>query len=256
MSDHDLDDSFDDDYLYFYEAAQLPERSEREAAFIGRTLALTQGQRLLDAPCGYGRIANHAAQQGLRVVGVDRSEVLLAHARSSAHSLEPSVRPTFVSLDLRNMNSSDVGGVFDGAVCWFSSFGYHTEDENYRILENLHSTLVARGRLLLEVLNRDALKSTLSLDRSMLVLASERGRDAIMDRIRLAEGEEGLQVDRLICRGDVIRRSAIAIRAYSFDEIMASLRAVGFADVRQVELQDSEADLVTKWALVVIATKV
>jgi cyclopropane fatty-acyl-phospholipid synthase-like methyltransferase len=47
---------FDADYLHFYEEYLTPERSDREAALIASLLGLESGLRVLDMPCGYGRI--------------------------------------------------------------------------------------------------------------------------------------------------------------------------------------------------------
>ena len=50
--------TFNDDYLWFYEPMLTEEHNRAEAAEIVDTLGLTAGASILDAPCGYGRIAN------------------------------------------------------------------------------------------------------------------------------------------------------------------------------------------------------
>lgn len=49
---------------------------------------LVPGQRVLDAGCGYGRIAVPLAAAGWEVVGVDISEHMLQEARQAAHRAE------------------------------------------------------------------------------------------------------------------------------------------------------------------------
>ena len=74
---------FDDDYLYFY-APGLDERADGDAALITRLLDLRPGARVLDVPCGHGRIANRLAARGFSVTGIDLSDAFLAEARAGA----------------------------------------------------------------------------------------------------------------------------------------------------------------------------
>jgi len=71
---------FDSDYLriigeIFNEAA-----SARQAQELWSMLDLQPGVRLLDGPCGYGRLSRPLALLGAIVVGVDQSEVSIALA--------------------------------------------------------------------------------------------------------------------------------------------------------------------------------
>lgn len=68
---------FDAEYLRLWEGTEAPEKAEREVAGLWRLLGLEVGSRVLDAPCGYGRIARPMAVRGAEVLGIDYSEVLL-----------------------------------------------------------------------------------------------------------------------------------------------------------------------------------
>jgi len=59
--------TFNDDYLWFYEPMLTEENNRAEAAEIIDTLDLTAGASILDAPCGHGRIANLLAADGFKV---------------------------------------------------------------------------------------------------------------------------------------------------------------------------------------------
>src|SRR4051794_2345011 len=72
---------FDDDYLYFYADLFGPARSDSEAELIARLLSLQPGMRVLDVPCGEGRIAGRIAGMGCEVVGVDYTEAWIELAR-------------------------------------------------------------------------------------------------------------------------------------------------------------------------------
>jgi SAM-dependent methyltransferase len=71
--------------------------------------------RVLDAPCGPGRIAGRLAARGCAVVGIDDSELMLDLARDAF----PDVR--FERVDLRELSYQ---AEFDAVVNWFTSFGY------------------------------------------------------------------------------------------------------------------------------------
>jgi len=62
---------FDADYVRLWSQSIPEARSAEEADFLWRTLDLRAGSRVLDAPCGYGRIARLLAGRGSVVLGVD-----------------------------------------------------------------------------------------------------------------------------------------------------------------------------------------
>jgi cyclopropane fatty-acyl-phospholipid synthase-like methyltransferase len=71
---------FDADDPHLWEGTQEESRTEREAAGLWSVLGLKEGDRVLDAPCGYGRISLALARLGASVLGVDYSAALLAEA--------------------------------------------------------------------------------------------------------------------------------------------------------------------------------
>jgi len=80
---------------------------------------------ILDLGCGTGGHALLLAKRGYRVVGVDRSQPMLAQARAKAAILPASVvAPTFVHGDLKSFAVEDV---FNAAVLMFNVLGYQLE---------------------------------------------------------------------------------------------------------------------------------
>jgi SAM-dependent methyltransferase len=59
-----------------------PEHTEREADRLARTLDVQPGARLLDVPCGAGRLSLALADRGFALTGVDWSPEFLQHAKS------------------------------------------------------------------------------------------------------------------------------------------------------------------------------
>jgi 2-polyprenyl-3-methyl-5-hydroxy-6-metoxy-1,4-benzoquinol methylase len=78
-----FDQTFDEDYLYFYEP-YAAEVTEREVEAIWRLMQLEPGIEVLDLACGHGRIANGLAQRGARVTGLDVTPLFLERAREDA----------------------------------------------------------------------------------------------------------------------------------------------------------------------------
>ncbi len=70
---------FDDDYLYLYSEVLGDERSDSDAEVVARSLALAPGMRVLDVPCGEGRIAGRVALLGCEVLGLDSNERARVH---------------------------------------------------------------------------------------------------------------------------------------------------------------------------------
>src|ERR1700722_9044280 len=77
----DMEETFGDDYLYFYEESIDDAHSDADTAEILGLLDLPAGARILDAPCGHGRIARRLAVAGMEVTGVDLTPTYLEQAR-------------------------------------------------------------------------------------------------------------------------------------------------------------------------------
>ncbi len=71
---------FDGAYLHLWEGAKAPDKTEREVTGLWALLHLSPGDRVLDAPCGYGRISRALAERGVHVLGEGLSADLLAEA--------------------------------------------------------------------------------------------------------------------------------------------------------------------------------
>lgn len=123
----------------FWRAASEP-WADADAAAIHRLLDLPAGARVLDAPCGAGRIAVRLAERGLAVTGIDLSaeEIEEARARGSAARFEVG--------DLRALPEEG----FDAVVCWGNSFGYMPHAATVAHLESARRALRDGGRLILE----------------------------------------------------------------------------------------------------------
>src|SRR5262249_12898317 len=97
----------------------------------------------------------------------------------------------FVARDVRGLGA--MGESFDGVVCLWQSFGYLDESANDRLLADISFVLSPRGRLILDIYNRDFFES-----RQGTCAREHRGRtfretkliDGRRLRIRLDYGDE------------------------------------------------------------------
>lgn len=131
---------------------------EAEAGVEGPALAgllnLPPGSRVLDLPCGWGRLHPHLRELGHEVFGGDLSPLNLRR-----HQLEhpaPLVRMDFRALPFRSASA-------DGVFCAFTSWGYFASDEE-NLLQLLEFARVLRtgGVLLLDLAGRESLRAALS----------------------------------------------------------------------------------------------
>jgi ubiquinone/menaquinone biosynthesis C-methylase UbiE len=121
-----------------------------DVAFYER-LAREVGGPVLELACGTGRIALPLAKSGLHVTGVDRSEAMLAIARSKLADLPDSVqeRLTLVNQDMSALNlGRRFGFIF---VSFRSLQALLTIDLQRKSLEAIRRHLEPTGRLALHL---------------------------------------------------------------------------------------------------------
>ena len=128
------------------------EMTQGEAAFLLRHLAPAgEGpRRLLDVPCGEGRLTQPVAAAGHEVVGIDLSDAAVARLRDDAAAAGATTVTGLVG-DMRHLGSALAGQPpFDGAYCMGNSFGYLNTRDTVTFLRDLATTLRPGGRFVLD----------------------------------------------------------------------------------------------------------
>ena len=153
---------FDEDYFRLWGAFVTDEQSDREAEGLRDMLDLRAGARVLDAPCGYGRLSRRLAEWGARVLGVDQSVVLLGRAEADRGAISVD-RLRYLRHDLRK--PLEESG-FDAALNIFSSIGYGSEKDDLAIFRTLRRAVRPGGLVVVETNHRDAVAAFLSRNAS------------------------------------------------------------------------------------------
>ena len=132
-------------FVDFWIGAIPAEATRADADFIEKSLALAPGARVLDVPCGPGRLTLELARRGYRMTGVDISQESLDFARAGA-----AAEGLAVDWRLSDMRDLPWPGEFDAAFCAGNSFGYFDDAGNAEYLGAAARVLKTGARFLLE----------------------------------------------------------------------------------------------------------
>lgn len=195
-------------------------RDQREAMdlinLIERNVNLVNGGKVLDVCCGSGRHSIEFAKRGFDVTGFDLSKYLIGQANELKRNLkERNLKLKFHIKDMRNFNFNNS---FDSVINVFSSFGYFEDDlENFKVFENVYTSLKKKGYFVFDFLNESYLRKNL-----------------VKKNVVKVDGQDVLQ-ERKITDGFVTKKIKIGnkfyserIRLYTCAEIIEELKKIGF----------------------------
>lgn len=217
-------DYFDEVYYLLYKSLLTEERTAREVDFIVEVLALKPDDLVLDVACGQGRHAIPLTSRGYRVVGLDYSPYLLELAREFAREAGAAV--PFVRGDMRIL---PFACRFDVVYIFFTSFGYFSDEDNVRVLQEVRRVLKPGGRFLLDLWN--PLRLAVHPRRQLWDLHD--------DLLILEEWDFDVHTFRTFSRtiiyykGRVVDQRSFLVRSYSLPELSWLLGKCGF-EVKEV----------------------
>lgn len=201
---------------YFDIYADKAADADQEGPALATLLDLPPGSRVLDLPCGWGRLHPHLAARGLAVVGGDLSPLNLRR-----HALEHPA--PLVRLDLRALPFRT--GCADGVFCAFTSWGYFaTEAENLGQLREFTRVLRPGGVLLLDLVGRPALERTTARLRSRWRDYPDRG---YREQVRWSPDRRRIWTERQ-CQGAAFRHD---IWIPTDEEVRSCLAEAGFGSL-------------------------
>lgn len=138
------------------------ERGEEDALAISGFLqekGMT-GCKVLDVPCGIGRVGVPLAQLGFSVTGVDYSPHLVKVAGAKAKRFGVEERAAFRVGEMSKLDGIFEEGAYDCAINVFTSIGYDTEKEDLEFFRALRRVVRRGGLFIISGLrNRDYLSA-------------------------------------------------------------------------------------------------
>lgn len=202
--------------------AALTRENTVEAAWIAECLSLKSGDRVLDVPCGEGRLARELALRGCHVVGVDFEPKVIDAGRQRAQKLN--LKIAFEQCDMRELPWCDT---FDGAFCYFGSFGYFDDAENERFVRAVHRALKPGGRFLVESHCMETLLPVFT-QRGW----HQEGQTIILQDRQLDVSTSRIHAEWTFIEPSGVSKSNVSIRLYTFRELVSLFETAGFANCR------------------------
>jgi SAM-dependent methyltransferase len=129
----------------FWRAAVPEAATLEETGFLWKHLSLSAGSRVLDVPCGHGRLSIALAARGCAVTGVDISEEFLRAAGDGARQAGASI--VWRQSDMRDLPWTEA---FDAAFCFGNSFGFLDDAGDEAFLESVARALEPGRRFVLD----------------------------------------------------------------------------------------------------------
>ena len=208
--------------LDFVRHSRDDEQTQEEADYVQQALGLPLGSNILDVPCGGGRLSLELASRGYQVTGVDLSLPLLEAAK-----VEADVQQLAISWEHRDMRDLPWPGEFDGAVCFWSSFGYFDEQGNADFLRAVSDALKPGARFLLDTPLIETRLPEMESEAKVwwqagdLLALEDRSFDHVNSRV---ESEW-----TFVHQGQIEKKS-LSLRLYTYRELCSLLELAGFGN--------------------------
>ena len=208
--------------LDFWRAAIPAELTRAEADFIAKQLQLTKSAKVLDVPCGNGRLSIELAKRGFALTGVDIATEFMEEAKSS--SIQAGVNIDWRTQDMRDLPWA---GNFDGAFCFGNSFGYLDDEANADFIKAVSLTLKPGARFILDApAVAECILPTFQPSRSMEIAGIK------VDIEHRYDHEQGRMFnDFTFTRDGIEDKRPSSQRAYTYRELTELLHDAGFESV-------------------------
>ncbi len=199
-----------------------PATTRRHFQFLSKKLNLTAGSTFLDCPCGIGRIAVPLAKAGVKVTGVDIIQSYLTDVEQLSSKKELNIR--LFHNDMRRIQFKDE---FDAGGNLWTSFGFfEKESDNLLVLKKMFAALKPGGKFALHLINRD------------WIMANYRESDWFEFKGTKVLETRNFDFTNSISysKWSIIKEGEeqtfdVAIRMYSYHELVAMFEKVGFVDI-------------------------
>lgn len=215
--------------LDFWRAAISDEQTRAEADFIQKHLQLSAGAKVLDVPCGNGRISIELAMRGLALTGVDIAAEFIEEAnRKTLESIEnidwQSIDWQSIGWHERDMRNLPWANEFDGAFCFGNSFGYLDDDSNAEFLNAVSRSLKPGARFILDApAVAECILPNFQLNHSLEIAGI-----TVSIEHRYDHETAVMFNDFTFSRNGIDDKRPSSQRIYTYRELVELLRAAGF----------------------------
>jgi SAM-dependent methyltransferase len=232
--------------LDFWRGAVPPEQTRMEADYLAQALEAPSDGRILDAPCGTGRLTLDLARRGFQTTGVDIAESYVRDATEQAR--QQGLHAEFSHRDMRELPWSDE---FDAAFCFGNSFGYMDDESNAAFLKTVARCLKPGARFILD---------TGFVAECLLPAFQEKRWYKIGDIYFLSQAKYNFVRSRIETEYTFIRDGRVEVkptssRVYTYRELCDLMTMAGFADLRPAGGLQGEAFKLGASRLVLAARK-
>lgn len=186
---------------------------------VQEALQLMPGAKVLDVPCGDGRVAIEMATRGYEMTAVDRVASLLESGRAVAAARQAAV--AWVESDMWKL---ELDGTFDAALCLWSSLGYGHEDDDRRFLTQVAERLEPGAGLLIETHVMETLLPWFEPHGFRWA-----GDIAVSENRQLDVAEGRILTEWVLSGPDQRERKASSLRLYTVRELVRLLGEAGFS---------------------------
>ena len=232
--------------LDFWRAAVTGEQTRAEADFLQKQLQLEQGAKVLDVPCGNGRLSLELAKRGFQLTGVDLATEFIDEARTT--SQQAGVDVDWHHRDMRNLPWTDE---FAGAFCFGNSFGYLDDQDNADFLGSVARTLRPGARFIIDNgATAECLLPVLQAHRTLEVGGITLESDARYDH---AQGR--IFTDYTFIRDGKSDTRPASQRVYTYRELAGLLSQAGLEPVAAYGSLNEEPFKLGAQRLFMVATK-
>lgn len=139
---------YDEAYIRRWHLDLPNEKIQRDAVFLLKQLGIEKSNYLFDVGCGQGRYTLAFAKIGVKVIGLDASDFLLAEAKRLASQMGLSVK--WLLADMRRIPFEDQ---FDG-ITSIDAFGFFEDDlDNQKAVMQMAKAMKPSARLVIVVAN-------------------------------------------------------------------------------------------------------
>jgi SAM-dependent methyltransferase len=191
--------------------------SDLQAEQVCTLLGLEPGMRVLDAPCGDGRIGRRLHDRGMFVTGIDIAEPLLADARAAC--------PEAVWRH-QDMRTLDVEGAHEAVLNLWGSIGFFDQAGDQAFLDGAARSLVPGGKLLIEANAVESLSG-----RWQNLTGMRMGEVWVMEERHFEPLTGVVSSAWTMMKGGVEEERESHIRLYSLPTLHQMLEKAGFAHV-------------------------